>query len=284
MKKRILAILITSLLGICLGFLIDYQKNGNFALADLISNLILGGQNPQDWSNGLVGYWSFDGTTMAGIGATTTDLSGNGNTGTLGSTIASDAGDPTPKAGIIGQGLSFDGVDDYVDCGNDASLNITQEISIEAWFYPTFLPDPHEFIIGKGTFNSNLPWFLTVRQNEVSFMIFKAFPYVGGNYSSVDTSWTPKVNEWHHVVATYIYITDGTSQLRIYIDGVLEGSNNIAVGPMASSPSSSINIGRDGSGSYRWNGLIDEVRIYNRGLTDTEILQHYNLSRRLLKI
>ena len=263
-------LVVIALLGL-LASIVLVSLRGVRERARIAQGLSFSGQIQHSLGADAVGMWNLD-ENPASHGVAISDLSGWGNNGTL---YTNDGSTNKSVPGVVNNALSFDGVDDYVDCGNDASLNITQEISIEAWFYPTFLPSPHEFIIGKGTFNSNLPWFLTVRQNEVSFMIFKNFPYVAGNYSSVDTSWTPKVNEWHHVVATYIYITDGTSQLRIYIDGVLKGSNNIAVGPMASSPSSSINIGRDGSGNYRWNGLIDEVRIYNRALSTAEIQKHY---------
>ena len=63
------------------------------------------------WTDGLVGYWSFDGQYIEE--ATSTDQSGEGNDGTI---VGA-----TPQAGIIGQALSFDGVDDYVNMGNDSS-------------------------------------------------------------------------------------------------------------------------------------------------------------------
>src|SRR3989338_8602942 len=75
-------------------------------------------------TNGLVGYWSFDGKDMAGN--TAYDRFGQGNNGTLTS-------GPTRAIGKIGQGLSFYGVDDYVDAGDTASLSISGAITISAW-------------------------------------------------------------------------------------------------------------------------------------------------------
>jgi len=72
----------------------------------------------------LIGWWKFDDTE----GSTASDSSGNNHTGTL-------VGNPQwqPSGGKIGGALSFDGVDDYVDCGSDASLNITNAVTIAVW-------------------------------------------------------------------------------------------------------------------------------------------------------
>jgi hypothetical protein len=71
---------------------------------------------------GPVAYWKFD----EGSGQTAYDFTNNSNDGQLGSTTAADAADPTWIQGKYGSALSFDGVDDYVDCGNDSSLDITR--------------------------------------------------------------------------------------------------------------------------------------------------------------
>jgi hypothetical protein len=78
-------------------------------------------------------------------------------------------------------------------------------------------------------------------------------------------------NTWYHVVAVY----DGTS-MKIYKNGVaLPGSTSFS-GNIGTS-SYNVNIGqRVGDNSYRWNGSIDEVKIYNRALSASEILADYN--------
>src|SRR3989337_2906315 len=75
-------------------------------------------------NSGLVGYWSFDGPDMANV--TAYDRSGNANNGTL-------TNGPTRAVGRIGQGLSFDGSNDYVSFGNASSLNPATAITISAW-------------------------------------------------------------------------------------------------------------------------------------------------------
>ena len=63
-----------------------------------------------------------------GSGTIAKDESGYGNDGIIHGA--------TWTTGISGKALSFDGIDDYIDCGNDASLDIADEITIEAWMYP----------------------------------------------------------------------------------------------------------------------------------------------------
>src|SRR3989344_3577385 len=74
--------------------------------------------------NGLVGYWSFDGSAMGTTSAI--DSSGNGNTGWL-------TNGPVREIGKIGQALEFDGSDDYVNAGNGSSINVVGNFTGSAW-------------------------------------------------------------------------------------------------------------------------------------------------------
>src|SRR3990167_283101 len=90
-------------------------------------------------TSGLVGYWNFD----EGSGATVADSSGNGNTGTL-------TNGPTWTTGKIGQALSFDGSNDYVDAGTGSSLNLASSLTVSAWIKPdTFGGGSYGRIIDK---------------------------------------------------------------------------------------------------------------------------------------
>src|SRR5882724_6472793 len=80
-------------------------------------------------NNGLVGWWTFDGKDMAGNYAF--DKSGNGNRGTLTGTN----GLPVRTLGKIGQGLNFDGVDDYVNAGDINALDGASQFTVSAWVY-----------------------------------------------------------------------------------------------------------------------------------------------------
>ncbi|MDO8650309.1 MAG: LamG domain-containing protein, partial [Candidatus Berkelbacteria bacterium] len=90
-------------------------------------------------------------------------------------------------------------------------------------------------------------------------------------------------NEWLHLVATQESTDGGANTLvKLYVNGALVRSQTLTGRPTTTSRVVYIGVG---DGTTQWiKGLIDEVRIYNRALSDAEILQHFNLSRRLLKI
>src|SRR3989344_4178985 len=116
-----------------------------FTPSSVIAGTIFSAPSYVGLSEGLVGYWSFNDNDMAQSPSNTfaMDRSGSGNNGTL-------TGGPTRTIGKIGQGLSFDGVDDYVDSGTPASLNITANISVCAWTYRTGAQASVMQVVSKG--------------------------------------------------------------------------------------------------------------------------------------
>jgi len=94
-----------------------------------------------DFNHTLVGWWRFNNETGENL-TLFKDWSSYGNDGT-----SMGMNHPTLVSGKFGSALSFDGVDDFVDCGNDASLNITGDITIEAWIYPVEIKN--EMVVGK---------------------------------------------------------------------------------------------------------------------------------------
>ena len=89
----------------------------------------LGSPNTAALSNGLVGYWTFDGPVTNWNTNTTADLSGQGNTGQMINMSTSSS----PVAGKIGQVLKFDGSASYADLGNSTTLNPTSALTLSAW-------------------------------------------------------------------------------------------------------------------------------------------------------
>jgi hypothetical protein len=104
-----------------------------FIMCFVISFMLLSAGIGVASATDLVGSWHLD----EGSGTIAYDSSGNGNDGAIYGA--------TWTTGKNGSALEFDGVDDYVNCGNDPSLNIADEITVIAWIYPT----------GKG--DSNYP-------------------------------------------------------------------------------------------------------------------------------
>ena len=202
---------------------------------------------------GLVGMWSFNGADINGT--TAYDRSGSGNNGTL-------TNGPVPTIGKVGQALSFDGVDDNVDFGTSNSLDVSSALTISMWFkrngnggnlYHGLIQRFSAGVVGYQlyTFNDNTLSFYT---NTVA-----------------NSTYTLSDNNWHHYVVT----NDG-STTKFYVDGVSYGSTAQTLSSVTSATTN--NIGKYGT-QGNTNGLIDEVRIYNRALTADEARLLYNIGK-----
>ncbi|UCC99201.1 MAG: discoidin domain-containing protein, partial [Phycisphaerales bacterium] len=197
----------------------------------------------------LVGWWKFD----EGSGAIAEDSSRNGHNGTLN-------GDPQWVAGQLGSALDFDGAGDFVEVPHSPSLSITNAITIAAWTKMSANAGGEMAIVSKGGWGANdLPYELTETPGDV---IFWQFYDDGGRDGCQPPS--PPVNEWHHIAGTY----DGTI-FKCYIDGQL-AQEWAYTGTMPQN-TASVTIGRRSRGGTSFNGVIDEVAIFNRALTAQEI-------------
>jgi len=199
----------------------------------------------------LVGWWKLDETS----GTIAYDSSGNGNHGTLN-------GDPEWVAGQLSGALDFDGNGDFVEIPHSFSLSITDEITITAWTKMRGNASGEMAIVSKGGWAANdLPYELTETPGGV---IFWQFYDDGGRDTCAPGS--PPVDEWHHIVGTY----DGNI-FKCYIDGELANEWEY-VGTMPEN-TASVMIGRRSRGGCLFNGIIDEVAIYDRALSEDEIPQ-----------
>ena len=214
-----------------------------------------------------VGHWTLD----EGSGTTVADVSGNGNDGTI--MDNPDLDDPTWIAGVYGGALEFHGTGvagtggDFIDCGNDASLDITGPISIALWIRPD-ADDPE----GKGTSGGETAP-MAKATSDWSWQVRYGWggaptPYMSFTFNTSPRAWASvgrnlERYEWCHIACSY----DGTT-LKCYLDGVETDST-----PMGEIHSSAdpVLIGSDGWKSD-WTGGIDDVRIYDRGLSADEIV------------
>jgi len=197
---------------------------------------------------GLVGYWRFDEET----GSTAKDSSPYGNHGTIYGA--------TRVRGIIGKALSFDGVDDYVEVPDSASLQDIKKITVVAWIYPyTGYGQEYPRIVEKGNVEPFRFYItasngkLTVGLNTVSETIYRS------NKTAIPE------NKWTMAAFTY----DGV-YLRIYLNGNLDKETTENAGDLDTF-STITHIGNFPTGNRTFNGIIDEVRIYNRALSPGEI-------------
>src|SRR3989344_4908798 len=194
--------------------------------------------------DGLVGHWTFDGADMGTTSAR--DASGNANTGWL-------INGAKKAIGRIGQALNFDGVDDNVSAviGSVPSATFT----ISAWIKLNELGREQHAAEFTGT------QFYVASNNKLGT----------GNWGNAAGSTALTKGQWYHIV-----ITRNSSQLLLFLNGSQDGSGSV----LTNEPSSPFVIGRFyGAGNYWFNGLLDEVRVYNRALTQAEIKRLYNMGR-----
>ncbi len=209
--------------------------------------------------DGLVGYWSFD----EGSGNKVYDKSGNGNDGSL---LPSGSG-PIWTAGKFGSALQFDGTDDYVEVSNPGSINgISKVLTVSVWIKPTSGNQGNHIIDDINGAFGNGGWLF--RLNGVAFPYGLSLEYWQNGASSYTGAVTASNvllnNEWYYLTGV---ININQNYIKIYVNGEEKASNTASgqIGPhndpfRISYPDWGV------SGTY-FNGLIDEVRIYNKALT-----------------
>jgi len=199
----------------------------------------------------LVAYWPFE----EGSGNVVYDLSDYANDGAIN-------GAPKWVVGKMGAALEFDGSDDYVDCGNDPSLDINDKITVMAWVKTT--STAHGYFVSKGTAWDEIGHYAVGQEYNVP-MTFQLEIAGSGGTVELDSNVAVNDGQWHHIVGVY-----DDPVAKVYVDGVEEGTTTQS-NRLTGSAVEGLTIGRRGGGNII-SGIIDEVRIYNRALTEPEIL------------
>ncbi len=160
--------------------------------------------------------------------------------------------------------LAFDGTDDYVNCGNEANLNITSMLTISVWAKPVLLEGDHRRIAGKGTSYS-----YEIALNSSGYPRFDIVFATSGLRSITGTTTVP-LNNWHYIAATY-----NGSTMILYQNGTITGTP-ISISESITTSATNFLIGKRSSLGDDWfNGLIDDVRIYNQAIPTSQIQENY---------
>jgi len=162
-------------------------------------------------------------------------------------------------------GQYFDGVNDYIDCGSDSSLDITDAITIEAWMKAHSEPANYGTIAVKG--HNADAYRLYVKSGRVVNLKVNT----DGTDVDLTTLNTLTLNTWYHIVGVY---SKSDSKSEIYLNGNLDnsggGSGNIVTN------TENMNIGRYPSGTLYFNGFINSVSIYkDQALSPSAIRKLY---------
>jgi hypothetical protein len=194
-----------------------------------------------------------------GSGATWTDLSGNGNNGTLENGVGYNSSN--------GGSLSFDGVNDYVNCGNNSSLSFTNNLTIHVWCSSN---------VSDGNYRSPL-----MKTTNGTWSNGYGFFQQGGNFYFFINQWNApqvvSVSKTTFSLTSFVATYDGTN-IKLYENGILRQTGSSFTSNVSNS-TTNLEIGRGGGSLYYWNGKIAQVSIYNRALTAQEIQQNFNALR-----
>ena len=207
---------------------------------------------------GLVSYWDFD----EGMGTTAHDFVSS-NDGTIYGA--------SWTTGKVGGALSFDGVNDYINVGDVPSLDISFAITLEAWAKTTKITN--DTLISKDDDAGNREYYFGPSYDGNNPGRVRWALDTTNGFQVIDTSKIINDNQWHFIAATY----DG-SYLRTYIDGVEDSSSPVAQTGLILNTNAPFQIGRKPNIGYEqyFQGMIDEVRVYNHALTPDEIINDMN--------
>jgi RHS repeat-associated protein len=211
---------------------------------------VLAGGGP---TNGLVGWWKFN----EGTGGTAADSSGNGNVGIL-------TGGATWTAGVASNAINLDGSSGYINVGNKSTLqNNAAAWTFAGWVNPdTFNSTRDTYLFYK---DNVLFWgFRTNTSRQVSVNIGTGN---GSNPWGVDATSSAQLNAggWSHVAVTYT-----NSTVKFYVNGIL--SDTLSKTYQMGSKNSAFTIS---TSSQSFDGKLDDMRYYNRALSDSEVAALY---------
>ncbi len=211
----------------------------------------------QDLTEGLVAYWDFNGNS----GDTAKDVSENGHDGTL------IGGTERTKDGKYGGALEFNGIDSEVDVPYHEDLN-PEVFTITAWANVASNGTGHRAVVSsRADFPQRGYIFYCTPPNQPPGNIWEF--WIGAGEHSWKPVRGPEVtfDEWDHLAGTY---ADGNH--KFYVNGEYIGEENFDI---SVNPDEEFLIGAGAnetpSHNYRFLGLIDEVRLYDRVLTEDEI-------------
>ncbi|NDB60014.1 hypothetical protein EB001_16425, partial [bacterium] len=207
--------------------------------------------------NGLILKYDFD----EGSGSTIGDSSGNGYNASL----STGASSPVWVGGRVGQAVLLDGIDDFVQFSQLSAFSNLNSVTVSAWVYPKTVWSSQEPFIynntyGQSGFGLGGMWDGTATSRVL----------INGTTYDFQGISAPPVDQWTHIAFTY----DSTTNKVYFFKNSIPSTAKIGPGVSIVSPTIPFAIGK--SRSEYFKGFIDDVRIYNRALTPTEIASIYS--------
>ncbi|TPE42501.1 LamG-like jellyroll fold domain-containing protein [Pontibacter mangrovi] len=212
-------------------------------------------ETPPPTSGDLVAHWQMD----EGSGTSLSDASGKGN-------HAQTVGNPGWVSGKSGTALLLNGSSQYATAPDNASLDLTNAITLAAWIKPS--RQTTQYIIKKALNNETNGYELGLASGGNAFFRMNQASSRDTYRVNASATYPSDGNTWMHVAATY----DG-STVKIYINGQENASKTFSGAPAIATNNLPLHLGAQDNGIYKFNGALDEVRIYNKALNASEINQ-----------
>ena len=223
-----------------------------------------------NFAPGPVGWWKMD-EKVSGTAQTINDSSGYGNMGTTSS--ANGTGMDCMVQGRYGSACEFDGVDDYVDAGSDASLNIgINDITISGWLKFNEIDGTHSFIKNGATNSSDSPG-IWIRFMSTTTLNINFGQNIGPRITQTVTIPEINLNEFYH----FTFVFDRDDVITTYLSGVA-AAETVDISSFVSEDITNADSTKIGyvNSTYNHNGSIDDVRIYNYARTPSQIMEDYS--------
>ena len=228
--------------------------------------VMLGGDGTSATSS--IALWHID----EGQGGTIYDDSTNSNDGTVSASSTMN----NWTSGKYGNAIDFDGTNDYITVSDSTSLSITSDLSLSAWIRPDVV-DKEQTILGKwdettGTDDRSYRLWLD-SSNNLNFSVSTDGAAV---VTQTDTNITFSAGTWYHIEGVY----DDAGTMKIYIKGAIQNTKSSGVPVSVDDNASNLYIGGKentaGSVDTKFDGIIDDVRVYNYARSASQVLIDYN--------
>jgi hypothetical protein len=212
-------------------------------------------------TDGLVGWWPFNGNAN--------DESGNGNDGVVnGATLTED------RFGNVNSAFEFDGSASYIEVMHSGSITAQNEITISCWINANIINNGFtQTLISKGMQSNYWNYGISITSNGIASYNYTNYG-IGSNYLL-------NSNTWHHLLFS---INETSNTMLEFIDGVYQttllnvNTNQVTTNftdVINSCCAAQLNFGKNSGGQAFYGGLIDDIAIYNRALTEQEIQNLY---------
>jgi hypothetical protein len=253
----------------CNGCDLDLSGEVNYVDLNIFCSYWLSDKNP-------VGHWAMDDNAA---NTTVIDSSINENDGTF-----IDSTNPNTNAhsvtGQVNRALSFDGVDDYVNIADDPNLDMTTKLTVVLWMKQAASASNKAFVV-KWDYKTQGCWaFQTDNSEADEIKVFTATFLEDGGLGGhgKTTNANLAAGNWYHVA--FVYDGDGAvnaDRLKIYVDSIEKPLAFVGTIPsILQNSTASVKIGKFGGTLSRYfNGIIDDVRIFERALLQAEIEELY---------